>query len=166
MTTGERAEPRQPPIRIAIQQADFSLQEEYDRLRTTTSGAIVTFSGLVRDFDSRDEDEPVRSLHLQHYPGMTEKLLRDIVEEACGRWGVDAVTVIHRVGDLQPGDQIVLVAVSAAHREPAFQAASFVMDYLKTRATLWKKTATDRGSQWVEMKASDREAAGRWDGDR
>ncbi len=152
-------------IRIAIQTGDFSLQEEYDRLRSTGVGAIVTFSGLVRDFNSGNDADPVRSLHLQHYPGMTEKLLREIVEESRQRWGLDGVTVIHRVGELKPGDQIVLVAAGAAHREAAFQAASFIMDYLKTRATLWKKTTSDRGSQWVEMKDSDREAAHRWQGD-
>ena len=148
-------------IRISIQQDDFSLQEEYDRLRSITAGAIVTFSGLVREFN-RQQGEGVRTLHLQHYPGMTEKLLRDIVEDACGRWPVEDITVIHRVGDLAPGDQIVLVAASSAHREAAFQAASFIMDYLKTRATFWKKTTTEQGSEWVDMKDSDRDAAGRW----
>ena len=156
-------------IEIRIQEADFSLQGEYDRLRTTRSGAIVTFTGLVRDFDEPDDSGSgdnggVKSLFLQHYPGMTEKLLREIVEDACQRWPVDAATVIHRVGNLAPGDQIVLVAVSAAHREAAFAAASFIMDYLKTRATFWKKTTTDSDSRWVEMKDSDRAAARRWQG--
>jgi len=149
-------------ITIRIQQDDFSLQEEYERLRRPGAGAIVTFSGLVRDFNHEGEPE-VETLHLQHYPGMTEKLLSDIIDDAAIRWPLQDATVIHRVGTLTPGDQIVLVAVSSAHREAAFQAASFIMDYLKSRATLWKKTSSSSGSDWVEMKESDRQAASRWD---
>ena len=148
-------------IKIAVQEKDFSLQQEYDNLRTLRSGAIVTFTGLVRDFNEAGAKD-IQTLHLQHYPGMTETLLREIVEEACQRWPVDDVTVIHRVGTLAPGDQIVLVAVSSAHREAAFDTASFIMDYLKTRATFWKKTTSDSGSEWVEMKEKDKEAIGRW----
>lgn len=149
-------------ITVKIQDEDFSLQEEYQRLRSTTSGAIVIFSGLVREFDSQGDGAGVESLHLQHYPGMTERLLGEIVDEACGRWPLQAVTVIHRVGTLLPGDQIVLVAVSSAHREAAFAGANFVMDYLKTRATLWKKTVTAEGGRWLDTKEGDREAARRW----
>ena len=148
--------------RVRIQQGDFSLQDEYDRLRTTRCGAIVTFTGLVRDFDEGGETGAVEALYLQHYPGMTERLIGDTVAESRRRWPLQDVTVIHRVGWLQPGEQIVLVAVSAAHREAAFSAASFIMDYLKTRATFWKKTRSGAGEQWLEMKESDRQAARRW----
>ena len=128
---------------IRVQEADFDLQTEYDRLRVDNPGAIVTFTGLVRDFN-RDHvagSASVDTLTLQHYPGMTEKLLAEIVDEARERWSVIGVTVLHRVGTLAPGDQIVLVAVSAAHRQEAFEATSFLMDYLKTRATFWKKVS-------------------------
>ncbi len=147
---------------IRVQEADFDLQAEYERLRgDSRHGAIVTFAGLVRDFNPED-DEAVDWLFLQHYPGMTERLIEDMVTEARSRWELGRVTVIHRVGELRPGDQIVLVAVSAPHREGAFSAASFLMDYLKTRATFWKKTgAGDRG-RWLDMRDSDRRAAERW----
>lgn len=152
--------------RILIQTEDFDVGAEYDRLRRCGgSGAIVTFTGLVRDFN-RDQDvdaAPVESLSLQHYPGMTERLLADIVEEARRRWPIQEVTVIHRVGDLAPGDQIVLVAVSAAHRQEAFAAAEFLMDYLKTRATFWKRVGAPGQQQWVDMHAVDQVAASRWD---
>ncbi|MFA5494722.1 MAG: molybdopterin synthase catalytic subunit MoaE [Porticoccaceae bacterium] len=150
---------------IRIQREDFILQAEYDRLRGGGGvGAVVAFTGLVRDFDRGEERgaDPVQTLHLQHYPGMTERLVAEIVAEARGRWPIADVTVIHRVGELRPGDQIVLVAVSAAHRKEAFAAAEFLMDYLKTRATLWKKTGAAGGERWVDMNAADRSAAERW----
>jgi len=152
--------------RISIQEEDFSLQQEYDLLRGARPGAIVTFSGLVRDFN-RDHDpagEPVQSLSLQHYPGMTEKLIAGMVAEARQRWDLLDVSVIHRVGELQPGDQIVLVAVSAAHRAEAFAAAEFLMDYLKTKATLWKQVTLGGRSEWVRAHEIDRHAAARWQG--
>lgn len=153
-------------VKISVQEEDFSLQAEYDRLRTTSSGAIVTFTGLVRDFNDHIStgSDKVESLYLQHYPGMTERLLEAMVVEAQQTWNIQDVRIIHRVGRLLPGDQIVLVAVSSAHREAAFAAASFLMDYLKTRATFWKKTATESGEQWLDMKDSDRTAAARWQG--
>lgn len=147
---------------IRVQQADFSLQDEYDRLRSTTSGAIVTFSGLVRDFNDSPDAGAVDSLILQHYPGMTERLIAETVGEARKRWPLDRVTIIHRVGELRPADQIVLVAVSSSHRDAAFSAAQFLMDYLKTRATFWKKTRSGDREQWLDMKESDRDAARRW----
>lgn len=149
---------------IRIQPDDFDVAAEYDRLRhgAGRSGAIVTFTGLVRDFNSGDDNASVQTLTLQHYPGMTEKLLGDIVTEAQQRWQIDDVTVIHRVGTLRPGDQIVLVAVASGHRREAFEAAEFLMDYLKTRATLWKKVGTGESEQWLAMKDSDRRAAERW----
>jgi len=151
-------------VKISVQEADFSLQVEYDRLRTTSSGAIVTFTGLVRDFNDHNDGHSggVEGLYLQHYPGMTERLLAAIVDEAEQQWPIQDVCIIHRAGQLLPGDQIVLVAVSSAHREAAFAAASFLMDYLKTRATFWKKTLSASGEQWLEMKESDRAAAARW----
>ncbi|KJS05231.1 MAG: hypothetical protein VR73_12680 [Gammaproteobacteria bacterium BRH_c0] len=150
---------------IRIQHEDFNLQQEYDRLRAIGGpGAIVTFSGLVRDFNRGDSEAAaaVETLTLQHYPGMTEKLLGEIVEQAEGRWTVNGITVIHRIGELRPSDQIVLVAVSAAHRQEAFAAAEFLMDYLKTRATFWKKISAGGATQWVDMNAVDVDAAARW----
>lgn len=147
--------------RILVQGADFSLGEEYERLATRhDSGAIVTFVGKVRDFN---QGEQVKGLSLEHYPGMTEKALANIVAEARGRWPLQECTLIHRIGDLLLGDQIVLVAVSSAHRDAAFEACHFIMDFLKTRAPFWKKELTVEGGQrWVEAKDSDNDAAARW----
>lgn len=147
--------------RILVQRADFSLAEEYGRLATRPdSGAIVTFVGKVRDFN---QGEHVKGLALEHYPGMTEKALAAIVQEARARWPLQECTLIHRIGELLLGDQIVLVAVSSAHREAAFEACHFIMDFLKTRAPFWKKELTADGVQrWVEAKASDDAAAARW----
>lgn len=147
--------------RILVQRADFSLGEEYERLATRhDSGAIVTFVGKVRDFNQGDA---VKGLSLEHYPGMTEKALVDIVNQARARWPLQECTLIHRIGDLLLGDQIVLVAVSSAHREAAFEACHFIMDFLKTRAPFWKKELTAEGIQrWVEAKQSDDAAAARW----
>ncbi|MFM5817687.1 molybdopterin synthase catalytic subunit MoaE [Aeromonas sanarellii] len=147
--------------RILVQRADFSLAEEYGRLATRPdSGAIVTFVGKVRDFN---QGEHVKGLALEHYSGMTEKALAAIVQEARARWPLQECTLIHRIGELLLGDQIVLVAVSSAHREAAFEACHFIMDFLKTRAPFWKKELTADGVQrWVEAKASDDAAAARW----
>lgn len=165
--------------RISIQQQDFDLAEEYQLLRQSDSavGAVVTFSGLVRDFevdpevdsevDSQDQSltkSAIDLLSLQHYPGMTESLLEAIVEQANQRWNLIATTVIHRVGDLAPKDQIVLVGVASQHRAEAFEAAQFLMDYLKTQATFWKSVRRNGEQQWIESKASDQQAAARWDG--
>ena len=147
--------------RILVQRADFSLAEEYGRLATRPdSGAVVSFVGKVRDFN---QGEHVKGLALEHYPGMTEKALAAIVQEARARWPLQECTLIHRIGELLLGDQIVLVAVSSAHREAAFEACHFIMDFLKTRAPFWKKELTADGVQrWVEAKASDDAAAARW----
>lgn len=146
---------------ILVQREDFSLAAEYERLAARRdSGAIVTFVGKVRDFN---QGEQVAGLSLEHYPGMTEKALAAIVREAEVRWPLQACTLIHRVGDLLLGDQIVLVAVSSAHREAAFAACHFIMDYLKTRAPFWKRELSHDGRRyWVEAKESDNEAAARW----
>ena len=163
--------------RIRIQQQDFDLAEEYELLRQTDSavGAVVTFSGLVRVFeveaDVGVEDvtyakKSIDSLSLQHYPGMTEKLLEAIVEQANTRWNLIATTVIHRVGDLAPREQIVLVGIASQHRAEAFEAAQFLMDYLKTQATFWKSIRRDNQQQWIHSKASDKQAAERWGGSK
>tara|TARA_B110000211_G_C13842104_1_gene448379 strand:- start:207 stop:689 length:483 start_codon:yes stop_codon:yes gene_type:complete len=153
--------------RIRIQQQDFDLAEEYQLLRQSESavGAVVTFCGLVRDFELNvDGAESIDSLNLQHYPGMTESLLESIVEEANQRWDLIAITVIHRVGNLAPSEQIVLVGVASQHRADAFESAQFLMDYLKTQATFWKSVTGNGKQQWIESKASDQQAAARWDG--
>lgn len=123
-------------------------------------GAVVSFTGLVRDFNERPE---VEALTLEHYPGMTESALTDIVKEAENRWPLQGVCVIHRVGRLTPGDPIVLVVVASAHRREAFEACDFIMDYLKTRAPFWKKEHTSSGHYWVAERASDQRDARRWE---
>lgn len=123
-------------------------------------GAVVSFTGLVRDFN---EQPDVHGLTLEHYPGMTEKALADIVTEAESRWPLQAVRIIHRVGQLAPGDPIVLVIVASAHRRDAFLACDFLMDYLKTRAPFWKKEQSASGDYWVAERASDQQDASRWD---
>ncbi len=158
---------------LRIQAEDFDLAEQYSLLRssspaTTEIGAIVTFTGLVREFEPRSTDHnddggALDGMRLQHYPGMTEKLLQGIIDDAAQRWPLLAVTVIHRVGHLAPCDQIVFVGVASEHRQPAFQAAEFIMDYLKTRATFWKQITIDGQPRWVDSKDSDTTAARRWD---
>lgn len=149
------------PVKIQIQTEDFSVADEYQRLRGENPGcgAIVTFTGLVRELDHARQ---VSSLYLEHYPGMTESSLREIAANAGERWPILDLTIIHRVGELKAGDQIVLVAVSSEHRHAAFNAADFIMDYLKTRAPFWKKCRDDQGEYWVEARSSDEEALGRW----
>ncbi len=122
-------------------------------------GAVVSFVGYVRDFNDGRE---VAGMFLEHYPGMTEKALAKIVLEAEQRWPLLKVEVLHRIGTLQPGEPIVFVGVASAHRQAAFQACDFVMDYLKTRAPFWKKEQTGEGPRWVEGRQSDADAAGRW----
>ena len=151
-----------PPITIRVQSADFNTAAEIASLSRLGAdiGAVVTFTGLCRDEDGR-----LAALELEHYPGMAEAEIGRIAEEAAGRWPVEAITVIHRHGRLRPGDAIVLVVTASSHREAAFAAANFLMDYLKTRAPFWKKehlAGTDGG--WVAAKAGDDSAADRWEG--
>lgn len=147
--------------RIRVGQAPFAMAEEYQWLSACNDdGAVVTFTGKVRNHNLGDN---VSALTLEHYPGMTEKALAEIVEEARQRWPLQRISVIHRVGELFPGDEIVFVGVSAAHRGAAFESAEFIMDYLKTRAPFWKREATPEGNRWVEARDSDQQAAGRWD---
>lgn len=148
-------------MKISIQAEDFDISEEARRLceNNEHTGAVVTFSGLVRDLDN---ERKVESLTLEHYPGMTETSLEKIIAEAQQRWDIQDVTVIHRIGELKAGEQIVLVAVASAHRHNAFSACEFIMDYLKTRAPFWKKCRDEQGEHWVESRDSDQDAENRW----
>jgi molybdopterin synthase catalytic subunit len=141
---------------IRIQQEDFDLNAEIKALRNNSVGAAATFSGIVRG------DDDLAALTLEHYPGMTEREIARHVAEAQSRWALAGVTIIHRVGRLVPGDNIVLVAVAAAHRKAAFEACEFLMDYLKTRAPFWKREERAGRAEWVEAKASDDAAAKKW----
>ena len=147
--------------RVRIQQQDFDVGQELARLREQDLrvGAVCSFVGTVRD---RNDGDAVSTLELEHYPGMTEKSITAIIHEAQGRWQVMDALVIHRIGTLKPLDQIVLVAVTSAHRGDAFAACEFIMDYLKTRAPFWKKEKTAQGARWVDARAIDDAAAARW----
>ncbi len=148
---------------IRVQTDDFDVSSVLGELcdDRTDVGASVTFIGYVRDLNL---DDDIQTLKLEHYPGMTEKALAEIVAEAVTRWKLTGAAVIHRVGELRPSDRIVLVAVTSAHRGDAFAACEFIMDYLKTRAPFWKKEQLkDGSSRWVEARSSDDEAAQRWD---
>jgi molybdopterin synthase catalytic subunit len=146
---------------VRVQVEDFDVGAEVAALRRGNPkvGAVASFVGVVRDLNDGDS---VARMTLEHYPGMTEKAIEAIVAEARSRWDIIDVTVIHRVGELRPADQIVLVVVASGHRGDAFAACEFVMDYLKTRAPFWKKEETPGGARWVEARASDDEAAERW----
>ena len=148
-------------MKISIQHEDFDITHETQVLRDAHSniGAIVTFSGLVRDIES---SRKILSLTLEHYPGMTEASLEKIISEAKVRWSILDATVIHRIGELMAEEQIVFVAVASLHRQDAFSACEFIMDYLKTRAPFWKKCRDELGESWVESKVSDQEADKRW----
>ena len=140
-------------MKVAVQREDFDFGAEVRAIsKNATIGAVASFVGLVRD---------VR-MTLEHYPGMTERAIRKIVEEAATRWQLIDCTVIHRYGELAPNDQIVLVAVASAHRGDAFAACEFIMDYLKTRAPFWKKEHRAGGATWVASRGADDEAADRW----
>ena len=153
---------------LSVQSSDFDVADLYRQLRSEAdnAGAIVTFVGLVREFyeSALAGSEPaVQSLVLEHYPGMTEKALAEIVEQARSRWDVLAWRVIHRVGELHAGDQIVYVGIASTHRGDAFAAAEFIMDYLKTRAPFWKKQRTEADSRWIESRSADEQARARWE---
>lgn len=151
---------------IRVQTEDFSIDAEYQALRADCPaiGAIATFTGLMRDFNDAGSGEidNVSVLELEHYPGMTEKVLTQIVEQARERWQLVGVRLVHRIGEMAPSDQIVFVGVSSAHRGDAFAACEFIMDFLKTQAPFWKKEKTKAGHRWVEARHSDDEAAERW----
>ena len=147
---------------VRVQDEPFDLGDEAARLTfgRTDVGAVVTFSGLCRD--RADSGEPLVSLTLEHYPGMTEEELGRIEAEARERWGLSGSLIVHRCGRILPGEPIVLVIAVAAHRRAAFEAAEFLMDYLKTSAPFWKREETAGGASWVAAKASDDDAAARW----
>jgi molybdopterin synthase catalytic subunit len=146
---------------VRIQTEDFDVGRELAAVRAGNPkiGAIASFVGLVRDIN---HDSRITSMTLEHYPGMTEKALQAIADEALTRWQIIDYTVVHRVGALRPADQIVLVIIASGHRGDAFAACEFIMDYLKTRAPLWKKERTPEGERWVEARDSDDGAASRW----
>jgi molybdopterin synthase catalytic subunit len=146
---------------VSVQEADFDLSTEVRALMSDDHavGAVASFVGLVRD---NNDGTGVADMTLEHYPGMTEKALNEIVASAGERWELLGVRVIHRVGYLKPGDQIVLVAVSSPHRGNAFAACEFIMDYLKTQAPFWKKESTAEGSRWVDARDSDESALEKW----
>jgi molybdopterin synthase catalytic subunit len=148
------------PVRVQTEDFDLSAEVAQLRMADPKIGAIVTFLGTVRDMN---DGSSVAEMELEHYPGMTEKALEGIVAQAKARWPVMDALVIHRVGPLQPLDQIVLVAVSAAHRGEAFAACEFIIDYLKTRAPFWKKEQTPQGARWVDARVADDQAMAKWD---
>jgi molybdopterin synthase catalytic subunit len=146
---------------IRVQREDFDPGAEIQRLHAKRAdiGGVVSFVGLVR---GESHGEKLTSMTLEHFPGMTERELERIAGEARQRWALDDVTIVHRVGELKPGERIVLVVTAAAHRRAAFEAAEFLMDYLKTRAPFWKRELRASGEHWVEARDSDDEAAARW----
>lgn len=146
---------------VRIQAQDFDAGAEITALRRGNPrvGAVASFIGIVRDLN---DGGTVAEMSLEHYPGMTERAIEEIVTQARGRWDIFDALVIHRVGTLKPTDQIVLVVVTGGHRGEAFAACEFIMDYLKTRAPFWKKEKTTAGERWVEARASDDIAAERW----
>jgi molybdopterin synthase catalytic subunit len=161
----QKSSPERPPrvmIDIRVQPEPFDIAAEQEGLwrGRPQLGALVSFIGLMRDMN---EGERVNRMTLEHYPGMTERALTAIAEEAAGRWEVRGIRILHRVGELAPQDPIVLVAVTAAHRGEAFRACEFLIDYLKTRAPFWKKEITDDGERWVDARATDDRAANRWE---
>ena len=151
---------------ISIQTADFDLASEYERLRTeigSSVGAIVSFTGLVREQRLLSgSDEPTQNLRLEHYPGMTEASIEKILSESDLRWNLLGQRVIHRVGDLEPSDQIVLVLVASEHRPDAFAACEFIMDYLKTRAVFWKFEGSRDKGKWISSTANDYDRLAKW----
>jgi molybdopterin synthase catalytic subunit len=148
-------------VRVSIQTEDFDLSAEVARLRADQPGvgAVCAFVGTVRD---RNDGQQVQTMDLEHYPGMTERSIEAMIDEAQRRFDVLGARVIHRVGLLQPLDQIVLVVVTSAHRGQSFQACEFLMDYLKTQAPFWKKEQTPDGARWVDARVSDDAALQRW----
>jgi len=146
---------------VSVQREDFDITAEMARLTRGDRdiGAVVSFTGLVREMTG---EGPILGMELEHYPGMTERALQKIADEACERWPLQGIRVIHRVGPLVPGDRIVLVLTASRHRKAAFESAEFLMDYLKTRAPFWKKEDHASGSCWVDARDTDDTAAARW----
>ncbi|MEO6408849.1 MAG: molybdenum cofactor biosynthesis protein MoaE [Burkholderiaceae bacterium] len=149
------------PVRVSIRAADFDLGAEVAALRADDGGvgAVAAFVGMVRD---RNDGQGIASMELEHYPGMTERSIEAMIDTALERFDIRAARVVHRIGLLMPQDQIVLVAVTSAHRGQAFQACEFLIDYLKTQAPFWKKEATALGARWVDARSTDDAALARW----
>lgn len=147
-------------MRIAVQTDPFDLGEEASGFAAgvTGAGAVVTFTGVVRDLAQGG----LQAMEIEHYPGMTEKAITSIAQEAAERWSLSDVLVIHRYGQLRPGETIMMVATAAPHRKHAFEAAEYLMDYLKSRAPFWKKEIAADGSEWVAAKVEDEDALDRW----
>jgi molybdopterin synthase catalytic subunit len=146
---------------VCVQTQPFDLGHEYNQFLVgdRSAGAVASFVGRVRE---TNDDQNIKQLELEHYPGMTEKVMHEVLIDAQGRWPLLGARVIHRVGALAPGDNIVLVLTSSAHRHAALDACAFIMDHLKTRATFWKKEQTPEGQRWVKGRDSDQEAQARW----
>lgn len=154
----------QAPARVSLQMADFDVAAEIAALRAGDHrvGAVCSFIGTVRDRNLGGAADSVLTMELEHYPGMTEKSIEAMIDEAFVRFDIFGARIIHRVGLLQPPDQIVMVAVTSAHRGESFKACEFLMDYLKTQAPFWKKEQTPAGAQWVDARVSDDEALAKW----
>tara|TARA_Y100000991_G_C21692430_1_gene230016 strand:- start:47 stop:523 length:477 start_codon:yes stop_codon:yes gene_type:complete len=151
-----------PQIKIKIQNDDFNVSEETKILNNDQTGAIVNFVGIVRGFDEKT-NETINSMTLEHYPGMTELEIENIIKESLNKWDISAVTVIHRVGKLMPSDQIVYVGVSSKHRQNAFDSCNFIMDWLKTKAPFWKNEENNNKRKWVDFNSSDTDALKKWE---
>tara|TARA_B100000963_G_C22040572_1_gene415309 strand:+ start:37 stop:510 length:474 start_codon:yes stop_codon:yes gene_type:complete len=151
-----------PLIKIKIQTEDFDVSEETKILNQNNTGAIVNFIGVVRGYDEKNE-QIIISMKLEHYPGMTESEIEKIIFDCCKRWKLTGVTVIHRVGNLKPSDQIVFVGVSSKHRQNAFDGCNFIMDWLKTKAPFWKVEENKNKKNWVNFNDSDNQALEKWE---
>ena len=150
-----------PVIKVKIQNEDFDVSEETKFLQQNNTGAIVNFVGIVRGYDEKN-NRIIHSMKLEHYPGMTESEIEKIIFESYKRWELTGITVIHRVGNLKPSDQIVFVGVSSKHRQNAFDGCNFIMDWLKTKAPFWKVEENNNGRNWVSFNASDNQALKKW----
>ena len=151
-----------PIIKIKIQNEDFDVSVETKMLQQTNTGAIVNFVGIVRGYDEKN-DQIIDSMTLEHYPGMTESEIEKIIVESYKKWELTGITVIHRVGDLKPSDQIVFVGVSSKHRQNAFNGCNFIMDWLKTKAPFWKVEEKNNKKIWVSFNESDNQALKKWE---
>ena len=161
MTKPEQASKPSARLSVSVQTEDFDLKAEHKMLVADDRGigAVVAFIGMVRDLNLADD---VVALELEHYPGMTEKTLHNIAQQAASRWSLQAARIVHRVGKMYPGDQIVMVLTASAHRHDAYEANAFMMDFLKTEAPFWKKEWTPEGPRWIEARDSDDHAAAKW----
>ena len=150
-----------PVIKVKIQNEDFDVSEETKFLQQNNTGAIVNFVGIVRGYDEKN-NRIIHSMKLEHYPGMTESEIEKIIFESYKRWELTGITVIHRVGNLKPSDQIVFVGVSSKHRQNAFDGCNFIMDWLKTKAPFWKVEENNDKRNWVSFNISDNQALKKW----